>query len=180
MALKKSKNVVKSQDAPTSMAVLETAARAVTIQPQRYNDVVAKAALAGITLVSADFKIEPSFYAPPKPEESRELSFNGELAHFSFDGADGRAVGIFTWWMEARASDAVALKTTASYTIQYEGLAGQEEMAVRAFVARVGRFATFPYFRALASQFNWESGAGLPPMPVLRDGPPKAQSQAKS
>ncbi len=39
--------------------------------------------------------------------------------------------------------------------------------AVLVFVERVGKFATYPYFRAHCSQLSWESGADLPILPVI-------------
>lgn len=129
-----------------------------------YNAVVSSAELAVVLLTALDFKIDPV----PDPYVSRDLHYGGEVAVVTFDPSAGTATGMFHWWVEARYGALVALRCAAKYMVHYTGLANQDEDAAKAFVARVGRFASYPYFRALASQMSWESGANLPPMPVLR------------
>jgi hypothetical protein len=134
----------------------------------RYNAVVAAATLAAVLLTELEFKHEPVADTTAK----RDLHFGGEIVAVTFEPATGTATGMFQWWVEARHGAAVSLRLTAKYVVQYAGLVGQDEDAAKAFVAKVGRFASYPYFRALASQINWEAGANLPPMPVLRESSP--------
>ena len=60
------------------------------------------------------------------------------------------------------------LDITCSYFVVYSIDADLNEHAVHDFVKRVGQFATFPYFRAMVAHYNWEAGAELPTLPVLK------------
>jgi hypothetical protein len=134
--------------------------------PQAYNSVVAAARLSGIYLVSAKFDVEAHFF---EDSSSHDLEFGGEVHACEFDEQSTNAMGFFDWWVQAMAGDKVVLRFAARYAARYDGFNGKDTRAVRAFVERVGRFATYPYFRALAAQMSWESAAGLPPMPILRE-----------
>ena len=143
-------------------------------RPKQYNAVVASARLARLSLVTNEFRIFPEFASTD--EKDRTLSYGGDLVECTFDETTGTVSGLLSWWVEARNGKKVTLRCASQYGIQYDGLTGHNADAARVFLERVGRFATYPYFRALTAQMSWESSAGLPPMPVLREGTPGSEA----
>jgi len=137
-----------------------------------YNAVVAASELRDISLMHCHFDLEPAYYDAVGKGEALQHMFADEVVAFDFDSDDGVATIGFDWRLEVRTPDAdePVLELVATYLVMYTELAGQDEDAVRAFTSRVGRFATYPYFRALASQMSWAADAPMPIMPVLREG----------
>ena len=56
----------------------------------------------------------------------------------------------------------------ARYMIVYKTSRNVEKEYAIAFLKNVGRFATFPYFRSLASHYSSASAADFPILPVLK------------
>lgn len=141
-----------------------------------YNSVVASAQLAAIRLVRSSFVVTPEYLmAEPSPTAAHSLSFGGRLAHSDVNAQAGHVLALFEWWVEAKPKDGdeVRLRIDCAYLVEYAGLDMQVlgvDDAARAFVRRVGRFAVFPYVRALVSRLSAEAGADLPLLPLLKEG----------
>jgi hypothetical protein len=146
-----------------------------------YNNVVSAASLEAVRLVGTNFRISPeldSIYPTAEAfSEGGGLGFGGELKNATLDDETGVAVGIFAWWIDVSHGDKQLLNLTAVYTVTYSGLKGREADAVRRFIDRVGRFAIYPYFRSLVSQFSWASEANLPILPILKEEGQKAPAE---
>ena len=137
-----------------------------------YSNVVAAANLEAVRLIRATFELAPEFdsvYPNPEALAAGRLGFGGELKTSQLNAETGVAIGLFSWWIEANHGEKQLLNLNASYAITYTGLMGRDADAVRRFIDRVGRFAIYPYFRALASQFSWASETNLPILPLLRE-----------
>ena len=136
--------------------------------PEDYNAVTQSARLATISLLDCKFVVKPGFFKDREEGEPRhKFVYGHELEEPRYVPKRGLATGQFTWKVEVRVSRKKVLNLVATYLIVYENLEDMNAGAVSAFVERVGRYATYPYFRSLASQLSWESGAQLPVMPVI-------------
>lgn len=131
-----------------------------------YNAVVDSAVLLEVRLIHSAFELQPSY--DESARDQRDLGFGGELREFKLDEKTGVARGYFSWWIEGTVAKKPVVTLSTAYVIAYAGLAGRDKDAVRRFIDRVGRFAVFPYFRALASQFSWAADLNLPPLPILK------------
>lgn len=138
-----------------------------------YNAVVADAVLADLRLTESRFKIQKSFYALRgrereirKPLTKRE--FDSELVAPIYSADKGILAGEFKWTVDVRKGKQKLVFIAATYFILYRNVPKVEEEHAKAFLARVGRFATYPYFRALVARLSAEANADLPILPVLR------------
>jgi len=145
----------------------DKAAKEAKFATEAYNKVARSASLDGIMLVKAAFNIKPAFYKSVESEKRPSLSYSSEMSNDVFDDSTGIAGCVWTWNVEAKQGKSTTLSIEASYRILYKVDAECDPAAVRRYLARVSRFATYPYFRAHVSQISWESSAGLPVMPTI-------------
>jgi hypothetical protein len=133
-----------------------------------YNQAVEAAELADIVLIGSRFDFKPDYF---EGEQSQKLLFGGGAMMFNYDPEDGTATVVFRWWLQVKREDESLFDLEARFLAGYKNLIGQDEEAIKAFVARVGRFATYPYFRSFVSSISWLSGAQLPILPILKEHP---------
>lgn len=159
----------RKSDAAKAAAAAEPAVSAgKPFKPQDYNAVARKARLATINLLDCRFRAKKEFFDNREDENARDKYYRDcDIEEPQYDREHGLAGGRFTWKLHVKAGRKTVLSLATTYFIVYENLEDMNTNAVKAFVVRVGQFATYPYFRALASQFSWESGAELPILPVI-------------
>lgn len=159
---------------PLNVKLLEMAAKTdvATKKPSfdvdSYNEVVAKAELAFIRLTDLSFKVDSGFLPANEGDQKDSRTFDGKLLDFLYSSDKGLAAGIFKWSVTIRRNRKIVVRHFATYRVLYEGVTDLKEESVRKYVERVGRIASFPYFRALTSHLDVEAGTRLPPLPVLR------------
>lgn len=136
----------------------------------KYNTVAGAARLAEIVLTRANFvtKLGASF-ALADPDSAVKLTYNDELTDAAFDAEAGILAGTFNWKAEIKSGRAILVRLTASYSIFYENLAQADEKHSLAYLAKVGRFATYPYFRGIFSVHAGAAGLSVPPLPSLKE-----------
>lgn len=139
-----------------------------------YNQVVASAELAHLILVASEFVMKPNLHSIDlASEEQADLVLDHDVGSVSFDKEKGAVSGVFRWIVAIREKSAKpgdeAFFASASYYIAYDGIKPTEdERAPKCFLEKVGKFATYPYFRTHVSHLSWASGAEIPLLPVLR------------
>lgn len=135
-----------------------------------YNEISRSARLAEIALSSSEFnaKMEAGLIASD-PEAPLKLSYTDELVDVVFDGNTGILAGIFNWKASVRSGRSSLVRMRAAYSIVYDNLFDANEKYALAYLAKVGRFATYPYFRGLFSTHAGAAGLTLPPLPSLRE-----------
>ena len=140
---------------------------------EAYANVVKSAELKDIKLLSSSFVVELAFFrdneGKPVADEPMKLTYGCEPPDVSYEPADGGLLGQFEWTANAIRDDTEVLKISGSYVIAYQCDQGLDEQATTRFVERVGRFATFPYFRALVGFYSTASSIDIPILPVLRE-----------
>ena len=138
-----------------------------------YSKVVESAELTDIALISSHFQIDEEYYTAlgNAAEESEQLDFfcQYRLSRVSYNKKNKILFGQFNWKTSAKKKDTSLLEVDATYTIYYKCNKRVTQEAAKQFVSRVGRFATFPYFRSLVGFYSSASNAQLPVLPVLKD-----------
>lgn len=138
-----------------------------------YNKVVATASLEKLFLIASDFHVSPEYFQKVHAEEDIDFVFSHEVLGVSADSSSGSVDGVFKWQVEVKCTpndgdDEAFLSISANYFVLYQGITpGCSEAAMKAFFEKVGRIASYPYFRSHVSQTSWESEAQLPLLPVI-------------
>lgn len=161
MAMSQEKSVERESTTPTSAAVAA------------YNAVVADSVLADLRLTESRFKVQKSYLAVRSREREMRKSltkraFDTELLSPFYSAEKGILAGDFRWTVDVRKGKQKLVSVTATYSIIYKNVPKVEDEHAQAFLLKVGRFATYPYFRALVSRLSAEANADLPILPVLR------------
>ena len=140
--------------------------------PRKYNEVVKSAILEDIRLMSSFFEIKEEYFKFGEEEQKKsgvfDLSHSSELKFVHYNAEGGQLLGLFEWVAAGETDGCTILEIKASYTILYHCDLGLEPKYPNKFIAHVGRFTTFPYFRALVGHYSMASGANLPILPVLK------------
>lgn len=134
-----------------------------------YAQVSVSAQLRDIKLLGSEYSIKPEIFEVLEDLENMNHGFSGECTQLFFDEEAGVAMGHFRWSAEVKSGRKKVLKLQTDYLVAYTGLADCDEGHVRFFLEKIGRFATYPYFRALFSHHSSESGLMLPPLPTLSE-----------
>lgn len=170
---KKSKSVSKSTGSASPQDLVPAEDRAganAQFATEEYNKAARAAKLEGLLLVSSSFeaKRKPSYVSDLKPDGSNaKYMFNSKSENFEFNEKDGVAKCTWIWSLTATLDDTPSIIILASYEVYYSNLLECDGDAVARFMKRVGRFATYPYFRAHVSQISWESSTNLPLLPTI-------------
>ncbi|GES45815.1 hypothetical protein RsS62_50670 [Rhizobium dioscoreae] len=139
---------------------------------EAYNLIVEHADLLDIRLMDLKFSVKPEYFAALREDEEggRPLSrsFDGELTAINYDSESKTLGGHFTWLTTVTISKKKLLKVEAQYFVVYSGVPEVAKAHLEAYLQRVGRFASYPYFRGLVAHLSWESNAELPVMPVIK------------
>ena len=131
------------------------------------------AELLDIRLLSSSFVVEEAFFEDKEGEAEADRQFacayGCELPHMSYESEEGGLLGQFEWKANVTRDDTEVLTISGTYLIAYQCDQGLDEQATTRFVDRVGRFATFPYFRALVGFYSTASSIDIPILPVLKE-----------
>ena len=140
---------------------------------EAYVKVVRSAVLQDIKLVSSSFVVEMAYFEDGEighaDDERLNYSYGSEQPMVAYDSTDGGLLGQFDWKVIVTRDDTEVLTIRATYVAAYQCDEGLDEKATAKFVERVGRFATFPYFRALVGFYGTASSIEIPILPVLKE-----------
>ena len=135
--------------------------------PEAYNVVARAAKLRHIALFQSHFTVESGYFSARRSENPPRPRYAGEFGTHHFDASDGQAGCEWKWAITLTHERKKLLSIEVVYLIAYDGLKDCDEQQVVRFLRRVGRFATYPYFRAHVSQLNWEARLDLPILPTI-------------
>jgi hypothetical protein len=140
---------------------------------KKYNAVVQSAELVDIRLTSSKFDVNDEYYSLKRSENDQEkrsvkLGMGGSLLGFKYLKKEGLMLGDFEWSALGTKGRKRLLSIRARYLVIYKTATGLEDSYVGAFLANVGRFAAFPYFRTLVATYSAAASVDLPILPVLR------------
>jgi hypothetical protein len=132
-----------------------------------YNKVARSAKLAGITLLRSNFGVELDYFSSPGKSDAPKPKYGSAFGKQRFNPKTGNAACEWTWTVSFRRNRKRVLFIDAVYLLVYVGLEDCIEEAVYRYMRRVGRFASYPYFRAHVSQLSWASNTSLPLLPTI-------------
>ena len=135
--------------------------------PEAYNAVARAAKLRRISLYHSNFTVKPDYFGSQRKEDAPKPRFRGDFGDHYYDKETGQAGCEWKWGIVVREGRKTLLSIDVVYFILYAGLENRDADQVTRFLRRVGRFASYPYFRAHVSQLNWESGANLAILPTI-------------
>jgi hypothetical protein len=135
--------------------------------PEVYNAVARAAKLRRIALYHSNFTVKPDYFESLRREDAPKPQYRGDFGEHFFDEERGQAGCQWKWGIIVRDGRKTTLSIDVVYLILYGGLEKCDKEQVVRYMRRVGRFASYPYFRAHVSQLNWESGADLPVLPTI-------------
>lgn len=139
---------------------------------EAYNSVVEHAQLLDIRLTDFKFSVKPRYYEAIEEENAGEVSltrtFDHDVTDIGFDPEIGALGGRFNWTLRVLRGKTKLVSVEGSFFVAYSDVPNVERQHAEAYLRKVGRFATYPYFRSVVAQMSWESSASLPVMPVLK------------
>jgi hypothetical protein len=139
---------------------------------ERYNRVVAAADLDSIRMNVARFSTIPDPHRLIAASENAELRahISHRVAEPAFDTLEGRGSCVVSFLLQLRDSkNAQLMRANCEFQVLYTGLEHQDPISVRRYIARVGRFAAYPYFRAFVGHVASLAEISLPALPVLKE-----------
>lgn len=151
----------------TESQVMDSAADAAEFDHDLYSQVTVAARLRDIKLIKSDYSIKPEVFEAL--DDLENMGFFGEPSGFFFNHDEGVLLGNYQWTCEVKLGRKKVLKFVCEYMIAYSGLNDFKEEYVRFYFEKVGRFATYPYFRSDFSHHVSSSGIFLPPLPSLNE-----------
>lgn len=134
---------------------------------EAYNEVARAAKLERIALYRSNFVVLPDYFGSMDEKNGPKPSYGSRFGTYYFDVESGRATCEWKWRINVREKRKRTLTIEVVYLLMYGGLKDFSEKNVVRYMRRVGRFASYPYFRAHVSQLNWEAGTNLPILPTI-------------
>jgi hypothetical protein len=140
---------------------------------KKYNAVVQGAKLLDIRMTSSRFEAKSDYFLLREREKNENkslmtLGMEDELSKCTYVRDEGLMFGELSWHAYSKAGKKRILYVKSDYLVVYSSGTDLEERYVEAFLRNVGKFATFPYFRALVATYSAASSADLPILPVLK------------
>ncbi|WP_193184180.1 hypothetical protein [Nisaea sediminum] len=136
---------------------------------QQYDQVVEAAQLIDVRLNGLTFNVDPDYYQFERNNFDKvKFSFEGGFNFTHFDKNSGTLVGEINWKCVAKHRNKNLLKVDATYVIAYGDIPPVSDDPAKAFLTRVGKFTSYPYFRTVVSQLSWNAEANIPILPVLK------------
>lgn len=140
-----------------------------SLNHDEYNKVSRTAELREIKLIASTYMVRPEAFEVAQDLGNLKNSFSGVCTDFICDADEGLAWGRFQWVAEIKSGRKACLKLSSEYLVLYSDVRDCDEQHVEAYFRKVGRFATYPYFRATFSHNIGETGILLPPLPTLSE-----------
>lgn len=135
----------------------------------KYAGVSQNAKLSELRLITVDYKVSTEALFNSLHELNPKFSFEGTASAFDFSADDGRVFGVYEWVAAVKAGRKNAIRSKCSYFLIYSGLQEHDPEYVRLYFEKIGRFASYPYFRAQFASDVASSGVFLPPLPSLTE-----------
>ncbi|PWE26803.1 hypothetical protein C4N9_20420 [Pararhodobacter marinus] len=134
-----------------------------------YARLAAAAKLSDIKLIECDYSIKPEVFQAIEDTENMAHGFVGDPAGYYVDDEIGLLLGRYKWSAEIKLRRKKVLKLACVYLVAYTGVQGFTDNYLQFYFEKIGRFTTYPYFRAEFSRLSSSSGIMLPPLPSLSE-----------
>lgn len=142
------------------------------LDPEAYNYIATASSLIAVQLIASNFDVSPDFFAKG---DKVKIDLCHKILATDFYEKTQVVAGIFQYEVVAKVVRKHVMTARADFMVVYELPEGSAENETKAFCARVGLFAAYPYFRALFAHFASAGNIEIPALPVLSADPPKKQ-----
>lgn len=135
-----------------------------------YATVASNARLLQIYLVTSNYEAKiPELLVGLNDDSDLKFGFTGGVRSCELDHKNGVLVGGYEWEADVKLGRKKLLKLKCSYVAVYENLFDCQDEYQRYYFRKIGRFTTYPYFRAQFATHVADSGLSLPPLPSLTE-----------
>lgn len=134
-----------------------------------YNNLVARAHLRTIRLTASRFDLKPE--ALGLDPDSWRNGISAALAHSFYEPESGSLYGIFSFDVICRQGRKRVLSISSTYLTNYRVEGDCDGEACELFLERVGKIATYPYFRTHVATLTSQAGLLMPPLPIMGVAP---------
>ena len=125
---------------------------------------VGRTTLRGIWMTESKLDVKPQALGRSDLALKHDLRVEVDEAEVDEDGA---LFGLIQFEASARLKRQRLIKVTAKYFVSYQVSGGCDQDTADMFLDRVARLAAYPYFRALVGSLLAQSGAQMPPLPIM-------------
>lgn len=145
---------------------------------ESYNRVAMGSKLRLVSLVKSTFFVNPDCISS---QDEWKLTYDHSEIACSHEPNRGVVSAIFQYEIIAKHGRKTAMRSIAEYAVVYSVPRESESEAAQGFCHNVGRFAAYPYFRALCAQLTAGANLMLPPLPTIASTAhiPKKEQQTK-
>lgn len=146
------------------------------MDPKVYNSLVSRARLRSIRLTGSRFELKPEGL-DLDPEAWRN-NVKAEAVETFLEPESGSLYGILGFEAVCRQARKRVLTVGGTYLVSYKIEGECAAPACELFVERVGKVATYPYFRSLVATLTSQAGLMMQPLPVMSFAPRSVSSAA--
>lgn len=133
-----------------------------------FNAVINGAQLLTVQQLRLEMSGSPDLY---KPAENLKLATSRGLKSCAYQRETRSMAAIFQYSVTAKSGRTRAFRCAAEFLVIYRVPEDSPEDAAKAACNKLGMFAAYPYFRAVAAQMAWNAGLDLPPLPTISAKP---------
>lgn len=144
--------------------------------PVAYNRLVAHATVQGIRLIGTRFDVSPKALSSDRSKWSYRL--HDELVASHCDEEALQLRGEYIYEATCISSRSRMVKVTGRYLATFGLSSACAADAGDSYLRNVGRFACYPYFRALFATLTDQCGLLLPPLPIISGQPRLVREEA--
>lgn len=135
----------------------------------QYNDFVGRTVLRSIRLIESRFEMKPEALGIPTSAWRNSLSQQPGDAFI--DEESGIFNGFIRFEMIARHRRKRIVTALAQYMVSYQVTGACDQALADMFVERVGRIASYPYYRVLVATLVSQAGIVMQPLPMISVAP---------
>lgn len=145
-----------------------------TMDPSTYNNLVSRAHLRSIRLTASRFDLKPE--ALDLDPDAWLNNVGGGVVESYLEPESGSLYGVFAFEIVCRQGRKRVLSINATYLVSYFIQGECDRAACELFVERVGKIASYPYFRGLVAALTSQAGLLMRPIPVMSFAPRSVES----
>ena len=134
-----------------------------------YNNLVSRAHLRTIRLTTSKFELKPE--ALGLDPDGWRNGLSAALAQSFLEAESGSLYGIFVFDVVCRQGRKRVLGINATYLTNYRVEGDCDDKTCELFLERVGKIATYPYFRTLVATLTSQAGLLMQPLPIMGVAP---------
>ncbi|MEZ5894996.1 MAG: hypothetical protein R3C51_01225 [Parvularculaceae bacterium] len=134
-----------------------------------HNRLVEAAELDDIRMMQSSFSVVPRYF-DEAIADMRNFEINSSITEPVFDAESKKLISAFEYCIEVNIEGEQLLYCKAMYLVAFTIEGDFDLETMKYFARRVGRNASYPYFREFASSQSWASNADLPILPILKTG----------